>query len=307
MALRTSFLNTLRGATLRSHIDANDLDNKRSIDIAIDIAKGLAEAHSKGVIHRDIKPSNIIINNQGIAKILDFGIAKLESKTAITSPGYQPGTKDYMSPEQLRGEDVDHRTDIWSFGLIFQEMLTGNLSKEVQSISKSLDIQPNVSTLLRSVLGKCLSKRHNRYSSMHSLLADLHEIKNAINASGANQQSLFKPFPGSTKYHYVVGIVILACTVLGAFFIKQGQPILSLDELEPTHSDSTLSFEELNIEKDDSLNDPKETGIVQDTTRVNPKKGERNRNRESSNSLNKSGNSCKGRPSRTKFQSDIFF
>lgn len=113
------------GDTLQSLIQRGPLSIGDAIDIASQISRGLARAHSQGIVHRDVKPSNLIVAPEGQVKIADFGIAKLLSETQHTMPGVALGTVAYMSPEQLRGEPVDHRTDIWSLGVVLYEMLTG--------------------------------------------------------------------------------------------------------------------------------------------------------------------------------------
>ncbi len=115
------------GETLKLKIEKGKLKIEEAINYAIQIAQGLQKAHERGIIHRDIKPANIIITNDGEAKILDFGLAKLSTQTKLTKEGSTLGTVAYMSPEQTRGEAVDHRTDIWSLGIIIYEMLTGQL------------------------------------------------------------------------------------------------------------------------------------------------------------------------------------
>ena len=101
------------GVTLKQAISNKQLAVSQVIDIAIQIAEGLKKAHEKGIIHRDIKPANIFITNDGIVKILDFGLAKLTGQTVLTKTGSTIGTVAYMSPEQARGEEVDARTDTW--------------------------------------------------------------------------------------------------------------------------------------------------------------------------------------------------
>ncbi len=118
------------GQSLYEKIKSGPLNLDEAVDIAIQAAQGLYEAHEKGIVHRDIKTGNIMVTAKGDVKIMDFGIAKLESgttETRLTSHGAIMGTVDYMSPEQARGEPVDYRTDVWSLGVVMYEMLTGVL------------------------------------------------------------------------------------------------------------------------------------------------------------------------------------
>jgi len=115
------------GETLEQKIENGPLETEEIINIALQIAQGLAKAHENGIVHRDIKPGNIIITNDGTAKILDFGLAKLAGQVRITKTGATIGTVAYMSPEKARGEEVDHQSDIWSYGVVLYEMITGRL------------------------------------------------------------------------------------------------------------------------------------------------------------------------------------
>jgi hypothetical protein len=129
----------LEGGTLRDALSDGALPQRTAVDIAIQIAQGLAAAHQKGIVHRDVKPENVFLTTEGRAKILDFGLAKLAGEAADaragasiaatmrpqTTPGMVLGTVGYMSPEQVRGEPTDHRTDIFAFGAVFYEMLSG--------------------------------------------------------------------------------------------------------------------------------------------------------------------------------------
>ena len=115
------------GETLRQKLAGGSLPLDDAVSIAEQIAWGLAKAHEGGIVHRDIKPANIIVTRDGVVKIIDFGLAKLQEATRMTRRGAVMGTPAYMSPEQARGDDVDARTDLWSLGVVFYEMLTGQV------------------------------------------------------------------------------------------------------------------------------------------------------------------------------------
>jgi len=128
-AEETSFISMayIEGQSLRKKIESGPLELEEALRIATQVAEGLQEAHKKGVVHRDIKSANIMVTERGKAKIMDFGLARVTESSLVTQEGMTMGTVTYMSPEQARGEKVDHRTDIWSLGIVFYEMLTGKL------------------------------------------------------------------------------------------------------------------------------------------------------------------------------------
>jgi TolB-like protein/tRNA A-37 threonylcarbamoyl transferase component Bud32/Tfp pilus assembly protein PilF len=117
----------IKGESLTDRIEKGPLEVNEALDVAVQVARGLSKAHSEGVVHRDIKPGNVLITPEGQAKVVDFGLAKLATQTALTKTGTSVGTVRYMSPEQARGDNTDHRTDIWSLGVVLYEMLTGQL------------------------------------------------------------------------------------------------------------------------------------------------------------------------------------
>jgi TolB-like protein/Tfp pilus assembly protein PilF len=169
---------------------------EKAIDIAIQIARGLAKAHEKEIVHRDIKPANIMQTKEGVVKVLDFGLAKLSTQTKLTKESTTLGTVSYMSPEQAKGKEVDHRTDIWSLGVILYEMVTGQLpfkgeyeSAVIYSIMN--DTQEPVTGLrtgipmeLERIINKCLQKSaEDRYQHVEELVVDLKGLK--YNSTGS--------------------------------------------------------------------------------------------------------------------------
>jgi serine/threonine protein kinase/dienelactone hydrolase len=116
-----------QGETLKEKIKQGPFRIDESVNITVQIARGLEKAHQKGIIHRDIKPANVLITEEGVVKLLDFGVAKLTGQTKLTKEGTTLGTVAYMSPEQIRGEQTSEKTDIWSLGVVLYEMLTGEV------------------------------------------------------------------------------------------------------------------------------------------------------------------------------------
>ncbi|HEX6084762.1 MAG TPA: protein kinase [Thermoanaerobaculia bacterium] len=181
----------LEGETLRARLERGPLSPRKAVDAALQMAQGLAAAHEKGIVHRDLKPDNIFLNRDGRLKILDFGIAKLTARAgaegptfemAATEPGMVMGTVGYMSPEQVRGEAVDHRSDIFSLGTIFFEMLTGARAFKRDSAVETLtailredppdltELLPTAPPALERLLRRCLEKdREQRFDSARDL------------------------------------------------------------------------------------------------------------------------------------------
>ncbi|HKJ67512.1 MAG TPA: serine/threonine-protein kinase, partial [bacterium] len=174
------------GLTLKQKLEDGPLPVAEAREILTNIARGLSKAHENGIIHRDIKPANIFITNDGMVKILDFGIAKLAGQSQLTRTGSTIGTMVYMSPEQIQGKPVDQRTDLWSLGVISYEMLAGwppYQGEYEQALMYAIltespdpirEMNTEVSPLLVDIIRKCLAKNpEERYTSVTALLKDL--------------------------------------------------------------------------------------------------------------------------------------
>jgi eukaryotic-like serine/threonine-protein kinase len=191
----------LEGETLRQRISSTPLPQRKAVDYALQIAHGLAAAHDKGIIHRDLKPENLFITKDGRVKILDFGLAKLvqvdpveiesnvPTRRIVSEPGVIVGTVGYMSPEQVRGNKVDHRSDIFSLGAIFYEMLSGRRAfhgdSAVETMGAILKEEPpdlsatnkNIASTLERIVRHCLEKNPDeRFQSARDLAFDLQAL-----------------------------------------------------------------------------------------------------------------------------------
>jgi len=197
----------LEGETLREQVRQGRLPGRKAVDYGVQIARGLAAAHSKGVVHRDLKPENLWVTRDGRLKILDFGLAKLTERESVTDPGAPTrtvgtrpsevmGTVGYMSPEQVRGQSCDHRTDIFSFGAILYEMLTGNRAFQkptsAETMTAILNEDPPVTEIaissvpgLQRVVTRCLEKSpEQRFHSASDLAFAIEALSDASNTSG---------------------------------------------------------------------------------------------------------------------------
>ncbi|MDI6767181.1 MAG: protein kinase [Bacteroidota bacterium] len=187
--------------SLKDKIAAGPLEINQAIDFSLQIAQGMAKAHERGIIHRDLKPGNVLITKDGIAKIIDFGLAKLSGGIHLTKSGTTLGTVAYMSPEQARGDGVDARSDIWSLGIMLFEMLTGKLlfrgefeAALLYSITNEnpLPVETFRSALpfdLKLIIARALQKDpKDRYQSMQEVIGELKTLQSKSQITDATGQ-----------------------------------------------------------------------------------------------------------------------
>ena len=182
-----------KGESLKDKLSRGPLGPADAVTISLQVAEGLAKAHEQGIVHRDIKPGNIMITEDGVAKVLDFGLAKLASDARLTLPGTTVGTVAYMSPEQARGDDVDGRTDVWSLGVVLYEMATGRLpfgqDKEQAVLHAILhepprpvqQLGPGFPAEILEIISRALAKDcAKRYPSAREMADALRDLKTAM-------------------------------------------------------------------------------------------------------------------------------
>jgi TolB-like protein/tRNA A-37 threonylcarbamoyl transferase component Bud32 len=213
----------VEGETLRDKVKKGPLKTEEALAIVSQVAAGLAEAHHKGIIHRDIKSANIMVTEKGQAKVMDFGLAKLQGGSSLTRSQTTLGTVAYMSPEQARGADLDNRTDIWSLGVVLYEMLTGKLpfrGEHDQTVIYSIlhrepeplkKVLPHVVPGLEQIVGQALAKKPlDRYKTMEDFRADMDAVAEGLKPLRAKYRPARKIFGIRTAYIYGAVVIVLA-------------------------------------------------------------------------------------------------
>ena len=239
----------VEGQSLRALLRTAPLKPRRAIELAMQIADALAKVHERGVVHRDLKPDNVLVATGGYAKVIDFGIAKLAdplrqpglagaaTMTGVkTESGQVLGTTSYMSPEQARGEVVDARSDIFSFGVLLQEMLTRvppfqrgsaaeTLSAILNDVPAPVAMATNAGSDLQRILTKCLAKdQGSRYQTMRDLVVDLRALHDVMGSGSTMGQAAAAP--SSRRRSIGVAALVVAALVLaaGGWLVYRNRP-----------------------------------------------------------------------------------
>jgi tRNA A-37 threonylcarbamoyl transferase component Bud32/tetratricopeptide (TPR) repeat protein len=231
----------IKGQSLKQWIEKGPLKIEDLLSIGIQVAEGLHEAHTKGIVHRDIKSSNIMITDKGLTKLMDFGLAKLKGQTKLTKEGAILGTVAYMSPEQAKGEEVDLRSDIWSLGVVLYEMVSGLMpfkgTRDQTVIYSIKNEEPEPLTALRTgvpmdlerIIQKCLSKKSTeRYQHTDELIVDLQRLKKDTERVATG---VVKPVPVRRKRRIAiaVSVMVAAAALVAAAFLFWPSQILEPD------------------------------------------------------------------------------
>jgi serine/threonine protein kinase len=238
----------VEGESLKDRVARGPLKIDEALDVAIQIAQGLDAAHRKSVVHRDVKPANIMMEAGGLVKIMDFGLAKMSGQSKLTKTGTTLGTTAYMSPEQARGEEADHRSDIWSLGAVIYEMVAGRTPFKgdyEQAVLYSImneapepltAVRSNVPMELDRIVAKALAKDpKERYQHADELLADLRALSKSPG-------TMVQAKPSKRRLAKILVPACAAAAAVAAFFLIR--PTLFGDAISTErHPVAVITFE----------------------------------------------------------------
>lgn len=223
----------ISGKNLKDYLKDRKLTWQESLKIALQLSQALKTAHKNGIVHRDVKTANIMSNEDDVIKIMDFGLAKFRGSAQLTQIGTTIGTAAYMSPEQARGEDADKRSDIWSFGVVLYEMLTGQLpfkgeyeqavmyamlNEEAESISK---LNSDVPQALVSIVEKCLQKKlENRYQDVGEIINDLESVHSGTTSAVSSIKPMASQNQSKRKMSLIYFLFVFAVLVSVIIYMR---------------------------------------------------------------------------------------
>ena len=280
------------GQTLRTKVQGSGLKVEEAIAYALQIGEALQEAHNKGIVHRDIKCENIMVNSRNQIKVMDFGLAKLKGSLKLTRTSSTVGTLAYMAPEQIQGSEVDHRSDIFSFGVVLFEMLTGHMpfrgeheasmmysimNEEPETVTK---FRPELSSEFIHIFNRALEKNPaDRYQSMNDLMIDLRRIKRestkvsraSLSAMPVPQEFIKSPSADrnfstehsvpsdthrspKTKLYVIAGLVVLAAIAAYLFYPRDNK-FASSEAVSKKKMIAVLPFENMGSPEQESFAD----------------------------------------------------
>ena len=266
-------MQVIEGQSLKDVIAGKDISIEQILEIAIQVCEGLQEAHDKGIVHRDIKPSNILLDSHGRVRIVDFGLASIQGSEHLTKTGSTLGTIGYMSPEQVQGKDIDHRSDLFSLGVVMYEFITKQnpfkRDSEVATLKAVSDDAPHpvaryrsdVPDGLQSIIDKALEKDViTRYQHADGMLSDLVSLKRLLESGQSTVAG--RSTPGRSPRRWWLTAAVLVVAVVAALILTKPWITTTTSEQPDKIMLAVLPFENLGNSQDEYFAD----GITEEIT-----------------------------------------